>query len=100
MSLKKNIIILVSLFLLNGCVETAALIGPSLTVASTGNIYQAGLTYGTGKIIEKETGQSTVEHVSNILEPINKKKSKKINKDFIQLVENQIEKTRKIILKE
>ena len=43
--------LLLLLFLLNSCVETTALLGPAVTVGSTGNIYQAGLTYGTNKTV-------------------------------------------------
>ena len=87
-------ILFISLFL-NGCVETAALVGPAFTVASTGNVYQAGLTYGTSQIIEKETGKSSVEYVSNILESNEIKEEKKIQEEFVILVKQRIKNTRK-----
>ena len=91
---KKIILILISVFFLNGCIETAALVGPAITVASTGSAYQAGLTYGGNLIVEKKTGQSTIEHMSNIMEPVNKKQEKKIQKELLTLVENRIKNTR------
>jgi hypothetical protein len=91
---KKIILIISSLFFLNGCVETAALVGPAITAASTGSAYQAGLTYGTNKIIEKETGLSTVEHMSNIIEPAEKKREKKVQEEMLLLLENRIKSTR------
>jgi PBP1b-binding outer membrane lipoprotein LpoB len=91
---KKIILILISVFFLNGCIETAALVGPAITVASSGNAYHAGLTYGGNLIIEKETGQSTIEHMSNIMEPVKKKQEKKIQKELLTLVENRIKNTR------
>ena len=42
MILKKIITGLFLLFFLNGCVQSTALLGPAYTLASSGNIYQAG----------------------------------------------------------
>ena len=55
------------MFLLNSCVETTALLGPAVTIGSTGNIYQAGLTYGTNKTVLATTGKYPVEHLTNML---------------------------------
>ena len=58
---------LLLLFLLTNCIQTgASLLGPSITVAKTGNIYQAGLSYSTNKIIESQTGKTTSEHIMNL----------------------------------
>ena len=38
--------IFLSLFFLTGCFQTSALLGPGITVATTGNILQAGFQYG------------------------------------------------------
>ena len=100
---KKNIILylVLSLFL-TGCLQTTAMIGPTITLASTGNISQAGMTFFTNKAIKDETGMNTLEFVSNkIDEGKNKKKvddNFNINDDFIILVKNNFDKTRKIIL--
>ena len=84
------------------CVQTAAMIGPAITLASTGNISQAGITFLTNKAIKEETGMNTLEFVSNkIDEGKNKKKvddNFDINDDFIILIQNNFNKTRKIIL--
>ena len=91
---KKVIIFLLSLLFLNGCVQSSALLAPAITVASTGNIYQAGFQYGTSKAIKKETGKDTVEYISSVLNP---PKEKTASEEFIILVENRIKKTKKII---
>ena len=100
---KKNIILylVLSLFL-TGCLQTTAMIGPAITLASTGNISQAGMTFFTNKAIKDETGMNTLEFVSN---KIDERKNKKevddnfnINNNFIILVKNNFDKTRKIIL--
>jgi len=41
------------------------MVAPALTVASTGNISQAGLTFITNKAVEEETGMDTVSFVSS-----------------------------------
>ncbi len=126
---KKNIILylVLSLFL-TGCLQTTAMIGPAITLASTGNISQAGMTFFANKAIKDETGMNTLEFVSNKIDEGKKKnkaikdetgintldfvsnkidegKNKKevddnfnINNNFIILVKNNFDKARKIIL--
>ena len=127
---KKNIILylVLSLFL-TGCLQTTAMIGPAITLASTGNISQAGMTFFTNKAIKDETGMNTLEFVSNKIDEgkkiknkaikdetgmntlefasnkIDEGKNKKqvddnfnINNNFIILVKNNFDKTRKRIL--
>ena len=67
MILKKLIISLSFLCILNGCAQNAALIGPAITGASTGNIYQAGLSYGTGRAIKRVTGKTTIENIKSLM---------------------------------
>ena len=100
---KRNIFLYLVLgFFLTGCFQTTAMIAPVITLASTGNISQAGITFLTNKAIKDETGMNTLEFVSNkIDEGKNKKKvddNFDINDDFIILVKNNFNKTRKIIL--
>ena len=85
--------------LLSGCVQSTAMIGPAITIASTGNISQAGLTFLTNRAVEKETGMDTVSFVSNKIEE--KNKENKIKKEFKNLVKNNFKKTReKLILQD
>ena len=63
--------IIFSIFILsflNGCVPGTALLGPVLTGASTGSVYQASLSYGSGKIINNFTGKTTTENIKTFLE--------------------------------
>ena len=100
---KKNIILylVLSLFL-TGCLQTTAMIGPAITLASTGNISQAGMTFFTNKAIKDETGMNTLEFVSNKIDEGKNKKQVddnfNINNNFIILVKNNFDKTRKRIL--
>ena len=89
MILKKIIAGLFLLFFLNGCAQSTALLGPAYTMASTGNIYHAGFTYGGNEIITKSTGKSMAQNIKEGLAP------KKEDSDFQKLVKRNIEKTRK-----
>tara|TARA_Y100000590_G_scaffold466286_1_gene641120 strand:- start:1183 stop:1491 length:309 start_codon:yes stop_codon:yes gene_type:complete len=94
---KKIAFILLSVVLLTGCAQSSAFIGPAITVAATGNVAQAGFTYGTNEAIKRETGKDTMQYVSSLLEP--KEKKVTINEDFIALVEGSIKKTRQKLIK-
>ena len=98
MGIKKLIFVLLTSVFLSGCIETTALMGPSLTVATTGNINQAALAYGSNKLIKKETGKNPVEYVAYMLETTSEKKT--LEQEFIALVERKFQNTRqKLFLK-
>ena len=44
-------LVLISIFL-SGCIQSSALLGPGITVATTGNVVQAGLQYGANTAIK------------------------------------------------
>ena len=69
MKIKKLSLLFFSLITLNGCVETTAFLGPALTVGTSGNVYQASISYASNNIIYKTTGKSTIEHVNSFLDP-------------------------------
>ena len=54
---------------LNGCIETTAFLGPAISVGTTGNVYQASLSYSTNRIIHSATGKTPIEHVTNLFDP-------------------------------
>ncbi|MDB3971432.1 hypothetical protein N9371_03075 [Candidatus Pelagibacter sp.] len=98
MILIKIIAALFLLFFLNGCVQSAALLGPAYTMASTGNIYHAGLSYGSNKAVKNMTGKTPTENIKSLVD--NKKmkiEKKEKQNEFFALVKSRIEKTSKII---
>ena len=98
MILKKIIAGLFLLFFLNGCVQSTALLGPVYTMASTGNVYQAGLSYGSNQAVKNITGKTPTENIKSLVG--NKKikiEEKEKQDDFFALVKSRIEKTSKII---
>ena len=99
MEIKKIVLYFCISLFLTGCYQSTAMVGPAITLASTGNVSQAGLAYMTNKAVEKETGMSTTEYVSTILEEKTKKnKNKKINEELMILVKTNFEETRKKLL--
>ena len=76
------------------------MVGPAITFASTGNVSQAGLAYFTNRAVKEETGMSTAEYVSTIIEEKTKKtkKNEKIDENLLILVQINFEKTRKKLL--
>jgi hypothetical protein len=89
MIIKKIITVIFFLYLLSGCAQTTSLVGPIYALGKTGNAYQAGLSYGSDKVITSLTGKSTVENVDYLL------KTKKYDSDLRKLFKKQIDETRR-----
>ena len=96
MKVKRIFLYIISVGFLSGCVQTTAMVGPAITIASTGNISQAGLTFFTNKAVEEETGMDTVTYVSKKIEQQNSKT--KLKRDFKKLVETNFVKTREKLI--
>ena len=92
MRLFKILFIFFSLIFLNGCLHATALLGPGVTIVTTGNVLQAGFQYGANSVIEKETGKNTFEHFQDAVD--NQSKNKKFQKKFINVVERKFQLTR------
>ena len=89
MRFSKILFIISSLIFLNGCIQATALLGPGLTIATTGNVLQAGFQYGANSVIERETGKNTFQHFQDVVD--NQSKNKKFQEKFTNLVENKFE---------
>ena len=85
--------IFLSLFFLTGCFQTSALLGPGITVATTGNILQAGFQYGANTAFKNETGKYPLNFIKDTVEE--KKNKKKFHAELKNLIEKRIESTRK-----
>ena len=69
------------------------LLGPAITIGSTGNLMQAGFSYGTNMAVKQTTGKTPSEHVSSYVE--NKQKEKKIREEMSSYLQSHIELMRK-----
>ena len=96
MRIKRILIYIASTAILSGCAQSTAMLGPAITLASTGNVSQAGITFFTNKAVEKETGMDTVSFVSSKIEQNGSKT--RIRREFKELVETNFEKTRQKLI--
>jgi len=93
--MRKILILLLSLVFLGSCGQTTALLGPAITIGNTGNVMQAGFSYGTNMAIKQTTGKTPGEHATSYVEK--KKKEKKIRKELVSYLETHIKNMREKI---
>ena len=65
--MKKSIFFVGFFLVLSACAQHTSFLGPTYTIAKTGNIYQAGLTYESNKIIKRKTGKDVSGHLYEYL---------------------------------
>ena len=93
--LKVYFLILISISL-SGCIQSTALLGPGITIATTGNVMQAGLQYGANKAIKKETGKDVITHLKDVVE--DEQDSHKLKNKIKDIATNTIEKVKEKLL--
>tara|TARA_B100000902_G_scaffold396435_1_gene457422 strand:+ start:4186 stop:4548 length:363 start_codon:yes stop_codon:yes gene_type:complete len=83
---------------LSGFIQIASLIGPGVTVISSGNLYKAGAQLLIDSEIKKKTGKNSLAFVTDEM----KKKSKKkgLNEELRELVKKRIILTQKKLAKQ
>ena len=97
---KKIIFGFFTLSFLAGCASPTAMLGPAYTLTSTGNVLQAGLSYGSNEMITMYTGKTPIENVKEIASnQKNIQKQTLESEDFYILVKNKIDKTGAILKK-
>ena len=95
---EKNLFNLLLLVVLSGCFQTTAMVGPTMTLVSTGNVGQALGAFATNKAVEEETGMQTHEFIAKKVEEQKiKSKDNKINKELSTMVKTNI-KNKKIVI--
>ena len=104
-SMKNIFVILATLFLLNGCAQSLALLGPG---AANGKIVQSSFNSAISYGVKKQTGKSPLEHAIAYAEennPYNKKGesclsfTNKTNSEFCMFLKKQLKITKNKILK-
>ena len=102
--MRKILGLLITLFLLNGCAESVALLG---TGASNGKIVQSSFNSVISYGVKKQTGKTPIEHAIAYAEEKNPKKKKepclsfveKTNSEICAIVKKQLKMTKSKILK-
>ena len=85
--------ILVAFLFLNGFTPFISILGPGVTVLTSGNIYKATAQFIIDQSIKKKTGKNSLTLVK---EELDKKKNKnEFNEELRNLVEKRIKMTRK-----
>jgi hypothetical protein len=93
--MKKILILLSTIFLLNGCAESLALLGPG---ASNGRLVQSSLNSAISYGVKKQTGKTPLEHAISYAEEKNPERKKETcissfeitRSEFCTIVKKQI----------
>ena len=96
MKFKKIYLLVLISIILSGCIQSTALLGPGVTIATTGNIMQAGLQYGANSAIKKETGKDAFTHLKSTFDE--EQDSQKLNKKIRNFTQNTINRVKKKLL--
>tara|TARA_Y100000996_G_C22068960_1_gene456605 strand:- start:110 stop:403 length:294 start_codon:yes stop_codon:yes gene_type:complete len=93
--MRKIVLFLATGVFLNSCTQYSSLIGPSYTIATTGNVVQAGISYHSSSVIKKQIGKNAFDVESLLFKTENKQTN--IDENLIALIETNIKETRKKI---
>ena len=85
----KIILICVSFIFLTGFLPIMSLLGPGVTIASTGSIYKASAQYAINTAIEKKTGKNSLDFVREKIDKQNNN-IKSLNEELKQLIERRV----------
>tara|TARA_B100001109_G_scaffold234216_1_gene213164 strand:+ start:591 stop:965 length:375 start_codon:yes stop_codon:yes gene_type:complete len=89
----KILTIITSFFFLTGFTPILSVIGPGMTILTSGNIYKASAQFIIDQSIKKQTGKSSLTLVKEELDK--KSKKNKFNENLKKLVEERVKITRK-----
>ena len=90
----KIILTVLIILFLNGCVQSTAFLGPVYTLGTSGNVMQAGLSYGTSYAVKKVTGKTVSENVNTFVDTGELKEELKENPDdFFRIVKKHVKKS-------
>ena len=93
--MRKILLIFFCCALLNACGQTTALLGPAITIGNTGNVMQAGFSYGSNMAVKSVTGKTPGEHATSYVQE--KREEKKIREELALYLEFHIEDMRKTL---
>ena len=88
--MRKIFVLLVSMFLLNGCAESVALLSTSVSGVSSGKIFQSSLNSAISYGVKKQTGKAPLEHVKAYAEKVNPEKKKEPCVSFLEKTNSEL----------
>ena len=86
-------LLITSFIFLSGFLPFASLLGPGITIASSGNFYKAGAQFFIDSTIKKKTGKNSLAFVKDEVQKQNNKKD--FDQNFRELVKNRVSITHK-----
>ena len=93
----KNFFTILILLLFTGCAQGTAFLGPIYTIGTTGNVLQAGASYGTTYAIKKVTGKTIYENINTFVNTDElKEKLKEDPNEFFRIVKKHVKKSNEI----
>ena len=84
----KLCLILTTFLFLTGFVHLPAVLGPAITVATSGNLFKASAQLVIDNEIKKKTGKSSLGYIKEEVSKNNQEN--RINKDFKDLIEKRV----------
>ena len=88
LKLFKLCLFLTTFLFLTGFVHLPAVLGPAITVATSGNLYKASAQLVIDNEIKKKTGKSSLSYITEEVSKNNKEN--RINKDLRDLIEKRV----------
>ena len=88
--MRKTLSLLATLFLLNGCAESLALIGPVTSGAGSGKVAQSAITSAMSYGVKQETGKSVSQHVLTYVKKNNPEKKKDTCISFVKKTNSEL----------
>ena len=89
MKFQKIYFLAIVFIFLSGCIQSAALLSPGVTLVTTGNVMQAGFQYGANTAIKNETGKDALTHLKDVVDE--EQDNQKIEKKIKTFVKNTID---------
>ena len=88
--MRKIFVLLTTMLLLNGCAESVALLGPSVSGAGNGKMLQSSFNSVISYGVKKQTGKAPLEHVKAYAEKINPEQKKEPCLSFLEKTNSEI----------
>jgi hypothetical protein len=88
--MRKTLSLLVTLFLLNGCAESLALLGPATSGTSSGKVAQSALSSAVSYGVKLQTGKSPSQHALTYVKKNNPEKKKDTCISFVEKTNSEL----------
>ena len=88
--MKRNLVLFITMLMLNGCAESVALLGTSIGGSSNGKILQSSLNSAISYGVKKQTGKAPLEHVKAYAEKVNPEKKKEPCVSFLEKTNSEL----------